>query len=375
MKKTVSLLTAVLCLFVFLVLPVSATEEETTENTETVTPPEITERYMCDVDNSGGVEAADARTILRYSVDLEQIEAEDIIYADGDMNGSITAADARLALRTSVSLEEKVKYAFVISESKDPTCAEDGFVKAECALTETKVDFTFKKLPHTIPPEVYCKGEGVCSVCSQAVTVEVKHSFAINYSEGIKLCYYCGKEEYFTHEHSFANGNCVCGISAKSAFESAMTEYLIKNGIYEEYIHYISEYIEPLSFAVVYDESLDFSYAYCGFGVDQDGVILYYDFNFDFEENTIEVLLYNEEMAMAYAYGSIIPSKVDETSDGDSITLTTFDVIPELYGFENAFRQMMEGAVYDTVKWLKDFAADKGFKNVKEAFSDFTQIK
>ena len=55
-----------------------------------------------DVDGDGKVTAADARSIMRASVGLEEVplEAGDI---DGD--GKITAADAREALRTSVGIE------------------------------------------------------------------------------------------------------------------------------------------------------------------------------------------------------------------------------------------------------------------------------
>ncbi len=65
-------------------------------------------RYFGDIDNNGRIDAYDARSALRYSVALEEIEDQEaLIYGDVDFDGVITAADARLILRTSVDLEEE----------------------------------------------------------------------------------------------------------------------------------------------------------------------------------------------------------------------------------------------------------------------------
>ena len=65
-------------------------------------------RLFGDVDNNGTVNAYDARSALRSSVNIEKLEKdEDLIYSDVDFNGIINAADARKILRMSVNLEEK----------------------------------------------------------------------------------------------------------------------------------------------------------------------------------------------------------------------------------------------------------------------------
>ena len=61
-----------------------------------------------DVDYSGTVNAADARTVLRVSVGLENLNKETKIIADVDRDGKVSAADARLVLRYSVGLESKL---------------------------------------------------------------------------------------------------------------------------------------------------------------------------------------------------------------------------------------------------------------------------
>lgn len=75
--------------------------------------------YLGDVDKNGIVEASDARTILRASVDLEKLDGmnngrvADIAsdtptqaqLADVDGDGTVSSADARSSLRISVKLD------------------------------------------------------------------------------------------------------------------------------------------------------------------------------------------------------------------------------------------------------------------------------
>ncbi len=61
---------------------------------------------MGDTDSNGAVTAADARLILRYSVDLEKFTQIQRTVSDVDQNNKITAADARAVLRASVGLEK-----------------------------------------------------------------------------------------------------------------------------------------------------------------------------------------------------------------------------------------------------------------------------
>lgn len=64
-------------------------------------------RYFGDVDNDGDVSSSDARSVLRYSVGLEEYKnQESLVYGDVDFDGEITSADARHILRTSVELEK-----------------------------------------------------------------------------------------------------------------------------------------------------------------------------------------------------------------------------------------------------------------------------
>ncbi len=59
-----------------------------------------------DVDMSGKVTASDARTVLRVSAQLEELEESIIPVADADKDGRITSADARKILRISSKLDE-----------------------------------------------------------------------------------------------------------------------------------------------------------------------------------------------------------------------------------------------------------------------------
>lgn len=57
-----------------------------------------------DIDADGKVTAADARTALRYSVNLEKLKDDEIFRADMDSDGAVFSSDARTILRISVGL-------------------------------------------------------------------------------------------------------------------------------------------------------------------------------------------------------------------------------------------------------------------------------
>ncbi len=85
-----------------------------------------------DVDNSGKIEASDARVILRVSVNLENIDTSAFMKADIDEDGKITAQDARIALRLSVGLDEIPKHnveSFVVVPA---TCNTEGLTVKVC---------------------------------------------------------------------------------------------------------------------------------------------------------------------------------------------------------------------------------------------------
>ena len=68
----------------------------------------VTRYRLGDPDNDGNITAADARLVLRRSVDLEDFAADtpEFIACDVDRSGTVTAADARAILRAAVGLEE-----------------------------------------------------------------------------------------------------------------------------------------------------------------------------------------------------------------------------------------------------------------------------
>lgn len=59
-----------------------------------------------DADESGTIDASDARIVLRASVGLEEITASLKIRGDVDKDGELTSSDARTILRVAVGLEE-----------------------------------------------------------------------------------------------------------------------------------------------------------------------------------------------------------------------------------------------------------------------------
>lgn len=63
-----------------------------------------------DVDGDGAITAEDARSILRFSVNLDMPSDSQRISADLDGDGEITASDARAALRLAVNLDTMLGY-------------------------------------------------------------------------------------------------------------------------------------------------------------------------------------------------------------------------------------------------------------------------
>ncbi|MCR5042157.1 MAG: dockerin type I repeat-containing protein, partial [Clostridia bacterium] len=60
---------------------------------------------MGDVDQSGVVDTADARAVLRAAIAYSPLTAECVTRADLDEDGSVTASDARITLRISIGLD------------------------------------------------------------------------------------------------------------------------------------------------------------------------------------------------------------------------------------------------------------------------------
>lgn len=66
------------------------------------------EYLLGDVDKNGVLEASDARSVLRYSLELDSPSEVQKKLADADGDGSLTPGDARLVLRMSLQLEKTV---------------------------------------------------------------------------------------------------------------------------------------------------------------------------------------------------------------------------------------------------------------------------
>lgn len=85
-----------------------------------------------DVDDSGKIEAADARVILRAAVDLEKLDTSAFMKADIDGDGSISAQDARLALRLAVGLDKAPEHDIHEVVIVPATCSTEGLTVKLC---------------------------------------------------------------------------------------------------------------------------------------------------------------------------------------------------------------------------------------------------
>lgn len=115
--------------------------------------------------DDGKVTAADARIILRASVNLEALTEKQTALADINADGKISAADARLALRMSVNLEELIHY-YEKEVLTPPTCTEDGTGKATCTECDDSYEYKISALGHDfgeaeIVTPVTCDADGL----------------------------------------------------------------------------------------------------------------------------------------------------------------------------------------------------------------------
>ncbi len=329
-----------------------------------------------DATYDGVIGAEDARLILRLVVGLEMVPALNLLYSDCDFDGIITAADSRLALRISVGLEEKQSYAFDITESKPPKCSEEGHIKAVCAITGKEACIIRDKMPHTMPQDIGCTGKGNCLICGEEVTAEITHNYVNDYDADMKICGYCGHKVPLNHVHSFnSDRKCECGQSARWIFAQDLKKYITQHGNKGDGYYYIEEYIEPMTFGIIYDNIGDIIYAFCGFAVEVEGTVLYYEFDYEIAGDIVNAYAYTEDAAMAYARGWIQPARVKEMANGDAIDLIEFEAIPELQNQAALFRQMMEAAVYSTVYWLRGYTDTVSGAYGDYIFSDFVNVK
>ena len=347
--------------------------EETTAPEETTEP--IKTHYMGDFDENGYVNATDARFILRRAVGLDEYIYMPLFYCDMDYDGEITAADARLVLRTAVGLEKEQAHAFEIIEERRGTCTEEGIIRGKCVLTGQEAFVIEPKTNHIPPHGSACTGKGNCNICGEELIVEINHTFINNYKTDQKVCTVCGHKEPLNHVHRYVYSfACECGKNIMNTFIKDSKKYLVENGIKGEGYYYVEDYADSVAYALIYDKELGYTYAYCGFGVDANGTIVYYDFNFDIKRYSVEVMIYADETPVAYARGKIHPAKVDESADGDSITIVEHEEVSGMGDMDNLYKQMMEGAVYETIQWLRVYGPKIGIDYMDHIFTEYFAI-
>ena len=372
MKFSAVLMAVVLCFLT--VIPVSATESSSAEEAGT--------RYLCDADNDGVVSAADARIILRHSVGLLYTEGfgwmdyNDIIYCDADGSGFIDAPDARWALRTAVGLEESQSRSFIITDCKEPSCAYDAYINAECSLTGDTVSITISKNPHSLSAEAKCAGKGFCSECMQNVTVTPEHDFYTDPCRGIIHCSQCNYEEYFDGHHDYSS-EFICKVCSESIFDlynAFLTDFLIENGIRTtdpdgRTVYWYQQNDEYFTYALLYYPDELPVYIYCGTAITANEEIMYYDAYINLIYMTVELNCSMDDSLAAYCTAAIKPGLVTNgTSNG--ISINNFQSIEEMKGQEEAFGILAGAMSLQSFAWLRDFAQRTGFDDADLLFSN-----
>ncbi|MBR3768064.1 MAG: dockerin type I repeat-containing protein [Clostridia bacterium] len=129
-----------------------------------------------DANGDGKVQASDARSILRNSVNLEEIPVAYFPYADADHNGIISAIDARYSLRASVDLENEVFHLFEISLLGGSDCENGGSYQFYCLLSSLTYSAELKGSEHifTTPD---CITASQCIICSKTAEPALNHKF------------------------------------------------------------------------------------------------------------------------------------------------------------------------------------------------------
>lgn len=157
-----------------------------------------------DVTGDGSITAADARIILRISVNLDEIDMSDFMKADLDEDGKITAADARIALRLSVGLEPLPEHELEEIVVVPATCTTEGLtvrICKRCLKLYAEVTTPASSELHvtngwTTVQKPNCKEAGlaqkICVLCGEVVKEEKlpatkSHSGEWNYPDG-KSC-------------------------------------------------------------------------------------------------------------------------------------------------------------------------------------------
>lgn len=371
MKITALFMVFLLCFLS--VIPVSATEIPTEE---------IKTRYICDADEDGVVSASDARLILRYSVGLTYTEGFGwmdglaAIYCDADKSGAVDSADARIALRTAVQLDEPESRAFVVTESAAQSCAADGYIKAECAVTGETVYINFGKAPHSFLAEDRCAGKGVCCECQQMITFAPQHEFSVDPCRGISRCIECNYTVYSEGHHKYSKHfRCsVCDIDLYEESSYIFAEYLKNNGVKTKDADGRTVYVYEESdgyflYGLLYYTDGNEVVSYCGMAVEAEGEVLYYDSYYDIRGKYISIDCSTDEGIIA-SCGSKVDIEFIENGTEYGIDLSRYQSIPELQGQEEAFEVIAGSMSLMNFVWIRDFAQRIDCPDAELLFSD-----
>ena len=371
MKFTALFMALIFCFLA--VIPVSATEIPTEE---------IKTRYICDADEDGVVSASDARLILRYSVGLTYTEGFGwmdglaAIYCDADKSGAVDSADARMALRTAVGLEAPESRAFVVTESAAQSCAADGYIKAECAVTGETVYLNFGKAPHSFLAEDRCAGKGVCCECQQMITFTPQHEFSVDPCRGTSRCIECNYTIYFEGHHKYSPSfRCsVCDTTLNYECKLSFCDFVMKNGekikddagrtfyVYEEADDYCV-------YGLLYNAETWELQSYCGMAVESEGEVLYYDSYYFIYEKCLTVDCYTAESSLA-SFKARVDTEFVENGTEYGIEIIEYQSIPELKGHEEEFEIVGGSLALMHFFWIRDFAQRIGFPDADLLFSE-----
>ncbi len=170
--------------------------------------------YECfskgDANGDGNVSAVDARTVLRISVDLEDIATVDISKCDINGDGKLTAADARGILRLSVKLDSFPEHAVVEIELIPATCSTKGLVAKiclNCMKVCTEVQTPQQK--HVVNLKWQIVEEATCQKEGKAVRVcKFEDCGAIIDEQSIAKTGHSGEWTYFPNEKYPTGKSC-----------------------------------------------------------------------------------------------------------------------------------------------------------------------
>lgn len=208
-----------------------------------------------DATNDGEITAADARYILRISVNLDSIVTSSFMKADVDGDGKITAQDARIALRLAVGLDKLPEHKLEEIVIVPATCSTEGLTVKLCtncvkiyatitvpASTDKHITAGWEtiKLPN-------CIEEGLaqmkCLTCGEVVKEEKlpatnKHSGEWNYPDGKscidpvvknRTCTVCGNFEETVENPPAAHNFVWVTVIENTCTESGLDVYKCKH--------------------------------------------------------------------------------------------------------------------------------------------------